>query len=48
MKRKSFIFEGEVEEEKMTVVLEKKKGKEKLSLVVPAYNEEETLPIFYR
>ena len=32
----------------MTVVLEKKKGKEKLSLVVPAYNEEETLPIFYR
>ena len=32
----------------MTVVLEKKKGKEKLSLVVPAYNEEEALPIFYR
>lgn len=32
----------------MTAVLEKKKGKEKLSLVVPAYNEEEALPIFYR
>ena len=32
----------------MTVVLEKKKGKEKRSLVVPAYNEEEALPIFYR
>ena len=32
----------------MTVVLEKKKGKEKLSLVVPAYNEEEALPIIYR
>ena len=32
----------------MTVVLEKKKGKEKLSLVVPAYNEEEALPSFYR
>ena len=33
----------------MTVVFgEKRKEKEKLSLVVPAYNEEEALPIFYR
>ena len=31
----------------MTAGKEKKK-REKLSLVVPAYNEEEALPIFYR